>query len=164
MDRARGIVRIGTREWPIQVGSAGDGAVNFEVLGELVEVRGDVLRDGTAGTIVVNGEVHSLTLESTSGVAPFVPTTPRASLERPPPARGGESEGRAVIPPMPGKVLEVRVRNGDRVTAGQVLLVVEAMKMRNDVASPVAGEVTGLLVEPGANVTARDVLLRVVPR
>jgi biotin carboxyl carrier protein len=63
---------------------------------------------------------------------------------------------------MPGKVLELRVKDGDRVEKGQVLLVLEAMKMRNEVASPAAGVVAGLAVAAGANVRAKDVLLRIV--
>ncbi len=74
----------------------------------------------------------------------------------------GDGSGRAVRPPMPGKVLEVRVRNGEKVRAGQVLLVVEAMKMRNEVTAPIEGEVSELHVVPGANVAAREVLLRVL--
>ena len=64
---------------------------------------------------------------------------------------------------MPGKVLEVLVEEGARVRAGQVLLVLEAMKMRNEIASPRAGKVRGLSVRPGQSVKARDVLLTLEP-
>jgi glutaconyl-CoA/methylmalonyl-CoA decarboxylase subunit gamma len=167
VDLARQIVRVGPHEWPIQVGSSGNGVVAFEILGERVEVRTEGTPEGKPpSSLIVNGELHSLTVESSVGTAtrpagpataggPHIPSVPAE-------AEASEGPGRAVLPPMPGKVLEVRVRNGDKVQPGQVLLVVEAMKMRNEVASPMAGEVSGLHVAPGANVTAREVLLRIL--
>jgi pyruvate carboxylase subunit B len=62
---------------------------------------------------------------------------------------------------MPGKVIELRVKDGDRVEAGTVVLVLEAMKMRNEVTTPVAGTVRGLRVSAGANVRAREPMLYV---
>jgi glutaconyl-CoA/methylmalonyl-CoA decarboxylase subunit gamma len=166
VDLARQILRVGTHEWPIQVNASGNGSVSFEVLGERVEVRsGGAGNDEPAGSIIINGEVHALAVESSVGTVgrlagvqgPPVATSPTSTP-------GDENEsGHPVLPPMPGKVLEVLVRNGEQIQAGQVLLVVEAMKMRNEVTSPVAGKVSGLRVTPGANVAARDVLLRVLP-
>jgi glutaconyl-CoA/methylmalonyl-CoA decarboxylase subunit gamma len=163
--RAGATVRVGDREWPIHVARSEEGAVSFEILGELVEVRRESSPDGTGpDPISVNGELHSLTVESQAGTRPPTPTA-RAGPVRPAPEREevpSDGAGYPIFPPMPGKVLEVRVQNGAKVSPGQVLIVVEAMKMRNEVTSPVAGEVMGLRVQPGANVAARDVLLRVV--
>jgi biotin carboxyl carrier protein len=167
VDLARETVRIGTHEWPIQLETSGNGSVTFEILGERVQVRRDISADGSpGGSVVVNGELHSLTVESSAGSTRRLATT-RAGVigAASAPAAGGaavEGPGWAVLPPMPGKVLEVRVRNGEKVESGQVLLVVEAMKMRNEVTAPVAGEVSGLQVVAGANVGARDVLLRIL--
>jgi biotin carboxyl carrier protein len=70
-----------------------------------------------------------------------------------------EAEGRQkVISPMPGKIVGVLVKAGDRVEAGQGLLVVEAMKMQNEVRSPKSGTVDGLLVSEGQTVTAGETL------
>jgi len=71
-------------------------------------------------------------------------------------------EGR-IKPPMPGKVVEVHVAEGDEVTEGQTLVVLEAMKMQNDLKSPVAGVVRKVHVQPGSNVDATTVLLEVEP-
>ncbi len=71
-----------------------------------------------------------------------------------------EAEGRQqVSAPMPGKVVRVLVRQGDRVEAGQGLLVVEAMKMQNEIRSPKTGVVERLLVAEGQAVNAGEVLL-----
>lgn len=70
-----------------------------------------------------------------------------------------EAEGRQqVVAPMPGKVIRVLVKAGDRVEAGQGLLVVEAMKMQNEIRSPKSGVVERLLAVEGQPVNAGDVL------
>jgi biotin carboxyl carrier protein len=70
-----------------------------------------------------------------------------------------EAEGRQqVLAPMPGKVIRVLVQAGDKVEAGQGLLVVEAMKMQNEIRSPKAGTVERLHVEEGQPVNAGEVL------
>jgi biotin carboxyl carrier protein len=64
---------------------------------------------------------------------------------------------------MPGRVIEVRVKDGDQVRKGDVLLVLEAMKMRNEIVSPVEGVVRGLRVAAGSNARAKEPMLYVVP-
>jgi len=70
--------------------------------------------------------------------------------------RGGPLELRAIIP---GRVLSVDVADGDTVEAGQRVLVVEAMKMQNELRSPRAGTISGVTVGPGRTVELGDVLL-----
>ncbi|WP_416975208.1 acetyl/propionyl/methylcrotonyl-CoA carboxylase subunit alpha [Streptomyces sp. 4F14] len=69
----------------------------------------------------------------------------------------------ALTAPMPGTVTVVKVATGDEVTAGQSLLVVEAMKMEHVIAAPYAGTVTELDVTPGATVAMDQVLAVVTP-
>ncbi len=72
---------------------------------------------------------------------------------------GLEAEGRQQITaPMPGKVVQVLVKPGERVEAGQGLLVVEAMKMQNEIRAPKTGVVERLLVSEGQAVNAGEVL------
>ncbi len=75
-------------------------------------------------------------------------------------ARAAEEE-HALTAPMPGRILAVHVANGDRVEKGQVLVVLEAMKMEHAVKSPRAGVVGCLAAEPGKMVGLGDVLLDV---
>ena len=71
-----------------------------------------------------------------------------------------EAEGRQQIAaPMPGKLVRVLVKQGDTVEAGQGLLVVEAMKMQNEIRSPKSGRVEKLLVKEGQAVNAGEVLV-----
>ena len=60
--------------------------------------------------------------------------------------------GEAVNAPMPGNILKVNVKTGDAVKAGQVLVVLEAMKMENEIMAPKAGTVTQVLVSKGSSV------------
>jgi biotin carboxyl carrier protein len=70
-----------------------------------------------------------------------------------------EAEGRQqVVAPMPGKVVRVLVEVGDKVEAGQGLLVVEAMKMQNEIRSPKSGTVERLHVKEGQPVNAGEAL------
>ena len=77
-------------------------------------------------------------------------------------AGGRRADGR-VKPPMPGKIVEVKVKEGQAVKEGDVLLVLEAMKMQNDLKSPMAGTVAKVHVQEGSNVEASTVLLEIAP-
>ena len=73
-----------------------------------------------------------------------------------------EAVGRQKVPsPMPGKVVRVLVAEGDNVAAGQGLVVVEAMKMQNEIRSPKPGRVVLLRVTEGAAVTGGETLAEV---
>jgi len=75
---------------------------------------------------------------------------------------GGGSGGRdAVVSPMQGTVLAVRVSDGDDVEARQVICIVEAMKMENEVHAPRSGVVRGLSVEPGQQIASGEVICEI---
>jgi len=70
-----------------------------------------------------------------------------------------EAEGRQqVVAPMPGKVVRLLVKAGDHVEAGQGLLVVEAMKMQNEIRSPKSGTVERILAREGQPVNTGEIL------
>jgi len=72
---------------------------------------------------------------------------------------GAEAEGRQqILAPMPGKVIRVLAKMGDEVRAGQGLLVVEAMKMQNEIRSPKSGKVERVMAKEGQAVNAGEVL------
>jgi biotin carboxyl carrier protein len=73
--------------------------------------------------------------------------------------KGAGSGRQSIAAPMPGKVVRVLVANGDHVEAGQGLVVVEAMKMQNEMKAPRAGIIVEVKAAPGATVTAGDILI-----
>ena len=79
--------------------------------------------------------------------------------------RGGAGRGadgvQTISAPMPGKVVRVLVSAGDTVEAGQGLLVVEAMKMQNELKSPRAGKVLLVATKEGATVTPGEILVTI---
>lgn len=77
-------------------------------------------------------------------------------------AGGRKADGR-VKPPMPGKIVEVKVKEGQEVAEGDVLCVLEAMKMQNDLKAPFGGKVLRVHVKDGANVEASTVLVELQP-
>ena len=92
-------------------------------------------------------------------VRPAVVSTPPAVI-RPAPVdelAEARAEG-AVEAPLPGTILAVKVAVGDVVEPGQVLMLLEAMKMENEIVAPTAGRVEKVRVVPGANVSLGDIL------
>lgn len=74
-------------------------------------------------------------------------------------SRSAQADGKAqLVAPMPGKVVRVLVEQGQQVEVGDAVVVVEAMKMQNEMKSPRAGTVTTLNAETGATVKAGEVL------
>lgn len=65
--------------------------------------------------------------------------------------------------PMPGLVVKLPVRVGDQVAAGDVLVILESMKMQNELKSPQAGTVSEIFVEEGASVEKRDEMMVIAP-
>ncbi len=130
-------------------------------------------------TVTVGGHTFAATLEAaadlpgsdiTPGMPGFAPQgTVSAAPARAQPATQGASRPTArpaaaasiVAAPMPGVVLEVRVRVGEAVRRGDALLVLEAMKMRNTIRAPRDGTVVEVVVEAGRPVGAGEPLVRV---
>ena len=79
-------------------------------------------------------------------------------LIRPAPAPAGGSAG-GVVSPIAGTVLEVKCKPGDQVSSGQVLVVIEAMKMETEIAAPEGGKVKAVPVAPGDAVRENQTLV-----
>ena len=115
-------------------------------------------------TITVNGNVYDVVVEEAdaSGItaAPVVSAPVAAPAAKPAakaaaPATAGTTN---VTAPMPGTILDVKVSVGQSVKKGDVICVLEAMKMENDIPAPCDGVIASVNVQKGASVAANDVL------
>ena len=88
----------------------------------------------------------------------FVPAAP-APVAAPAPAAVSVAAGEQVAAPMPGNILKVNVSAGQAVKAGDVLVVLEAMKMENEIVAPRDGSVAQVVVAKGAVVDTGDPLV-----
>lgn len=112
--------------------------------------------------ITVNGTSYDVSVEELAGgVAPVAAPVAAAPVAAPAPAPAAKSAGAGsikVASPMPGKILDVKAKVGDAVKKGQVILILEAMKMENEVVAPEDGTVASIDVAAGATVEAGDTL------
>lgn len=117
--------------------------------------------------ITVNGTSYDVTVEELSGgVAPAAapvaaPVSAPAPAAAPAPAKAAPAGGAGSIKvssPMPGKILAVKANVGDSVKKGQVILILEAMKMENEVVAPEDGTIASIDVTVGASVESGDTL------
>jgi biotin carboxyl carrier protein len=143
------------------------GRVFADVGGRAYELEARTLGGGGEYLLLHGGRVYECRVSGEARGAAEVSVRGRAynvRLTDPKHLRGagvahGSDAGRAqVVAPMPGKVVRVMVEAGQQVEAGQGVVVVEAMKMQNEMKSPKAGTVVELRAEAGATVNAGDVL------
>ena len=109
--------------------------------------------------ITVNGVAYSVSVEETAaGAAPVAaPAAPAAAPKAAAPA--GAAGAVAVKAPMPGNILDVKVAAGASVKAGDVLVILEAMKMEDEIVAPQDVTVASVNVNKGDTVNSGDVLV-----
>ncbi len=111
--------------------------------------------------VTVNGQAYDVTVEeatSNSTVPAASALHPVPAADRPTPVPDAADGG--VRATLPGIVAEIRVKKGQEVRAGDVLLLVEAMKMANEVVAPASGRVIDVNVKVGDSVRTDQVLVR----
>ena len=103
----------------------------------------------------VNGTSYEIEIELMSETE-----AKSAPVAAPAPAQAPKAtgEGEAIASPMPGTILDIKVNVGDSVKKGQVLMVLEAMKMENEIMAGTDGVVTSIGVTKGASVQTGDAL------
>lgn len=117
--------------------------------------------------VTVNGTAYEITLEavdpaevaSTAPAAPAAAPAPTAKSEAPAPAAAPAAGGKETVSsPMPGNILSVNVAQGDTVKKGDLLLILEAMKMENEILAPCDGTVLSVNTTKGSSVETGAVL------
>ena len=144
---------------------------SLKINGNQYEVKiDDINESSTLAHVTVNGTKYDVEIEGGKAApakkpavvpAPeatglsVTPKTPIASK----PAAAPAATGAKVTCPLPGTVIAINVKEGDTVAAGQTLLVLEAMKMENNIDAERGGVVKQILVAAGATVMEGDVLI-----
>ena len=114
--------------------------------------------------VTVNGTSYEITLEVVDAAdvkaapAPAAAPAAPAPVAAPAPAAPAATGGETVNSPMPGTILSVNVQNGAAVKKGDVLMILEAMKMENEIIAPCDGTIASVNVQNGAAVETGSVL------
>lgn len=121
--------------------------------------------------ITVNGKSYEVDVEEIGGAAasyvPAAPAAPKAAAAPAPkaaaaPAPAASVEGAAnVTAPMPGTIVSVKVKVGDTVKSGDLVCILEAMKMENEIFANADGKVVAVSASAGASVNSGDVLISI---
>lgn len=117
--------------------------------------------EGNFADVTVNGASYKVELENAPVASPAPVAAPAATVQAAPaptaapaaaPAPAAAGAGKQIASPLPGVIIEVSVKVGDAVKAGQKVAVLEAMKMENDIEAEFAGTVTAIHVDKGASI------------
>ena len=130
--------------------------------------------------VTVNGEKYEVEVERVGGGTSSLSRRPPERVSRPvqavpaaqaaaapqatspaPAAPASSGPAGSVVSPMPGTILDVKVKEGDAVSVGQVVVILEAMKMETEIVSEVAGSVAAVRVKKGDAVDTDTVLVEV---
>lgn len=134
-------IRIQKKEFEVEILEAADG-------------RARVAVDGTPYEIAYSGGG-----QATTPAVAAVPKPAVAPGRSPAPKTAAAAEPGALVAPIPGIILQILVNAGDPVTAGQVVAVMEAMKMENNLAAETTGTVREVRVQKGSEVSTGDVIM-----
>ncbi|MGM9524598.1 MAG: biotin/lipoyl-containing protein [Faecousia sp.] len=103
----------------------------------------------------VNGSLYEVEIEEMQAPTTMSAAKPAAAAPAAPATAGA---GAKVNAPMPGTILDVRVQNGAKVKKGDVLVILEAMKMENEIQAPCDGTVTSVCVKKGDSVETQALI------
>lgn len=121
----------------------------------------------TTYKIKVNGKTYEVKVVSVDESEPTPVTHSSAPVAAAPTASAASAttkpagNGTPLPSPMQGTILEVKVKEGDSVKAGQTLVILEAMKLENEIKAPNAGTITSVLVSKGQQVNSKQTLLTI---
>ena len=160
------IVKVDDKEYKIDIKKESN---KLKILLDSKEIQGEIVSRNTDSqlTLFIDNKPYSISLDSDSQISvngeeylievideqiqKLIKATPEAIHKK----------EVIITAPMPGLVIEIEVKEGDKITAGQGLIVVEAMKMQNEMNAPRDGIVKKVFVQKGQTVNSRDILIAI---
>jgi len=154
-------INIGDKVYDVIVNKFTAESAELEINGHPYELqfKGPIktIMDGVTGT---SQAFTSPSMPSAQPVQPVQPTTAPAPALPKAPDSGQVTEGQtAVVAPIPGSIIEILVKVGDQIEAGQLVIKMEAMKMENEINANSAGTVKSIAVNVGDAVSQGDTLI-----
>jgi biotin carboxyl carrier protein len=148
-------IAVGKKKFEVEVGEVMDGLAQVTVGDETYEVSIENYADVIgAGQIRLPNKVQPPPRAQTpQAAAPRPSPTTQPAVATPPAGEG------AVTAPITGQIIDIKVDIGQKVSAGQVVATIEAMKMENELMCAVSGKVLEIRVQPGDQIAAGDVIL-----
>jgi len=112
--------------------------------------------------IKIDGKVYEAEVEEIGSTAPAASKQSAPPRPAPAPSLPQQSlSGNTIVAPMPGKIIAIKVSPGQKIKAGDSVLILEAMKMEQEIKSPLSGTVRDILVKEGETVKKEQALLSV---
>lgn len=146
-------IAIGDSKFDIEVGEIQAGVSEVTVNGQTYQVNIENYTEVAAGRR--HQPPKNMTPASrTADISAAQPVIAAPAADMSPNPKGG-----AVVAPIPGLILQIKVKVGDAVRAGQVVAIMEAMKMENNISSNIAGTVTAIRTSEGSQVNTGDVIM-----
>lgn len=139
--------------------------VDYDV--EIVDVEGNIAKvsvNGIPFEVELKEPIKASTMQKHTVVKPAAPVAPSAATPSPAPAvqpAAAAGSGTKVTAPLPGTITDVKVKVGDAVKNGGTVVVLEAMKMQNNIEAECSGTVTSVLVNNGDTVLEGAVLITI---
>lgn len=111
--------------------------------------------------ITVNGTAYDVQVEELSTTASPAPAAPAPAVPAATKTAASVGQGEPIKAPMPGTIVSVNVTDGQQVKQGDVIAILEAMKMENEIMAPKAGTITSVCVSKGESVVSGTVIVTI---
>ena len=159
-------IAIGDKKFEVEVGEIIGGIAAVKVDGQDYEVAIENYDEIAASAAPPQPVMAQPAVQAAPRVTRTTPTAvpdaPKAPAPAAPAAGPAAAHGEGdVLAPIPGRILDVRVKVGDQVQAGQTVATMEAMKMENNIVSTADGTVQEIMVQKDSEVATGDVIMRI---
>lgn len=135
---------------------------HFDVnIGRMVDDKVDVVVNGKSLNVQIEIPQRSASKTPRIETKPHVVSAAESPDKTSPPGVAASIGKGDVLAPLPGLMLKILVKEGDKVSVGQTVAIMEAMKMENEIESPVTGVISKVAVSEGQNVLENDLIMKI---